>query len=205
MSGSVLAGHRVLITGGGGFIASHLAEALVDNNQLVLFDTGFDGRSVSYTRLLGHPNVQTMVGDIMNPAEVRRAVEGCDTVVHMAAVVGVQKVLKHPKETIEVNFLGTRNLLEAIPDPGKLHRFVYFSTSEIFGGMSFRVEEGQSASVGSVNDARWSYSIAKLAGEHLVMAHRRENQLPAVIVRPFNVFGPRRTGDHALLQFVLPL
>jgi dTDP-glucose 4,6-dehydratase len=80
---------------------------------------------------------------------------------------------------------------------------MYFSTSEVFGGMSFRVEEHQPASVGHVNDARWSYSTAKLAGEHLAFAYHREDKLPAVIVRPFNVFGPRRTGDHAVLQFAV--
>jgi nucleoside-diphosphate-sugar epimerase len=198
-----LSGHRVLLTGGSGFIATHLAEALAKNNELVLFDTGFEGRPVSFTGLLGRKNVQCVVGDIMDPAQVAKVVEGCDTIVHMAAIVGVQEVIGKPKKTMEVNFLGTRNLLEAIKNPADLYRFVYFSTSEVFGGMSFRVEEHHSTTFGHVAEARWSYSIAKLAGEHLTFAYRRENGLPAVIVRPFNVFGPLRTGDHAVLQFVM--
>ncbi len=200
---SRLAGHRILVTGGSGFIASHLAEALVEKNQLVLFDTGFAMRPVGFTSLLGHPNVQAMTGDVMAADQVRRAADGCDVVIHAAAMVGVQNVIRHPRKTIEVNFMGTRNVLEAIPEPRKLHRFLYFSTSEVFGGMSFRVDESRSTSVGSVNEARWSYSIAKLAGEHLVSAYHRELGLPSVIVRPFNVFGPRRVGDHAVLQFIL--
>jgi len=200
---SKLSGHKVLLTGGAGFIASHIADALVDKNELVLFDTGFDGRPISHCRVLGHKNVRTITGDILDAKAVQRAAEGCDTVVHMAAVVGVKRVHEMPKLTIETNFLGTRNVLEAVDKPAQMHRFVYFSTSEVFGGMSFRVEENQPASVGRVNDARWSYSAAKLAGEHLTFAYYREDKLPAVIIRPFNVFGPRRTGDHAVLQFVV--
>jgi nucleoside-diphosphate-sugar epimerase len=198
-----LSGHRILVTGGSGFIASHLVEALVDDNQLVLFDVGFRDSPLAGTPLLGHRNVQTVTGDVMNADQLRAAADGCDVVVHAAAMVGVRNVIRHPRKTIEINFMGTRNVLEAIPEPRKLHRFLYFSTSEVFGGMSFRVDESRSTSVGSVNEARWSYSIAKLAGEHLVAAYRRELGLPSVIVRPFNVFGPRRTGDHAVLQFIL--
>jgi nucleoside-diphosphate-sugar epimerase len=193
----------VLITGGAGFIATFLAEALADKNQLILFDKGFDDRPIAFTSLRNHPNVRLMQGDILDPLQVAQAAEGCDTIIHIAAIVGVQDVLQQPRKTIEVNFLGTRHVLEAIRDPGRLHRFVYFSTSEVFGGMSFRVEEHHQTSFGHVAEARWSYSIAKLAGEHLTFAYRRETGLPAVIVRPFNVFGPRRIGDHAVLQFAV--
>jgi nucleoside-diphosphate-sugar epimerase len=180
-----------------------LAEALADRNQVVLFDVGFDDRPVAFSALREHPNVRLIRGDIMDAAQVARAAEGCDTVIHMAAIVGVQEVIRQPRKTIEVNLIGTRNVLEAFRDPGKLYRFVYFSTSEVFGGMSFRVEEHHQTSFGHVAEARWSYSIAKLAGEHLTFAYHREVGLPAVIVRPFNVFGPRRTGDHAVLQFAV--
>ena len=200
---TTLSGHRILITGGSGFIATHLVQALAQNNDLVLFDTGFDGRPISFTNLRDNKRIKCVVGDIMDPAQVAKAAEGCDTVMHLAAIVGVQNVLNHPKQTMEVNFIGTRNVLEAVKDPAKLHRFIYFSTSEVFGGMSFRVEEHHHTSFGKVSEARWSYSIAKLAGEHLAFAYRRENGLPAVIVRPFNVFGPLRTGDHAMLQFIM--
>ncbi len=200
---SKLSGHRILLTGGAGFLASHLADALVDKNELVLFDTGFERRPLSYSHAAGHKNVRTVTGNILDAKAVRQAAEGCDTVVHMAAVVGVKRVHEMPKLTIETNFMGTRNVLEAVTKPAQMHRFVYFSTSEVFGGMSFRVDENQAASVGRVNDARWSYSAAKLAGEHLTFAYFREDKLPAVIVRPFNVFGPWRTGDHAMLQFAV--
>src|SRR5262245_4196196 len=130
-----LSGHRILLTGGAGFIATHLAKALAPQNELVLFDTGFEGRPISFPSLRDHRDVRCMTGDVLDTDQVAKAVQGCGTVVDMAAVVGVQQVLGKPKTTMEVNFIGTRNLLIAIPEPSKLHRFVYFSTSEVFGGM----------------------------------------------------------------------
>ncbi len=84
-----------------------------------------------------------------------------------------------------------------------IHRFVYFSTSEVMGMNAFRAHEESNATIGPVSEARWTYSIAKLAGEHLVYCYHREMGLPTVTVRPFNVFGPLRLGDHAMLRFIL--
>jgi len=104
---------------------------------------------------------------------------------------------------METNYVGTSRLLQAIEGSKKLQRLIYFSTSEVFGVNSFRVDENSPPSVGPIAEARWSYAIAKLAGEHLVKAYFRETQMPITIVRPFNIFGPRRTGEHALLRFIL--
>ncbi len=198
-----LAGKRVLITGGGGFIGSALAERLVERNQVLLFDRTFANQSAPLCSAWGHPNLRTLEGDILDLAAVAAAVEGVDVIVHLAAIVGVKSVLSRGRETIEVNFIGTSNLLKAVAERGDLHRFVYFSTSEVFGMNSFRAGEDTPASIGSVDEARWTYSIAKLAGEHLVHTYHRELDLPTVIVRPFNVFGPLRLGDHAMLRFIL--
>lgn len=198
-----LTGKRVLITGGAGFIGSALAQRLVERNQVVLFDRSFDRQSAPLSSAWGHENLETITADILDPAAVAAAVDGADVVVHLAAIVGVKNVLARGRETIEVNFVGTSNLLRAVEKRRDLHRFVYFSTSEVFGMNSFRAGEDTPASIGSVDEARWTYSIAKLAGEHLVHTYHRELDLPTVIVRPFNVFGPLRLGDHALLRFIL--
>ena len=124
-------------------------------------------------------------------------------VVHTAAVVGVNRVCNAGRETLETNYVGTSRLLQAIEGSKKLQRLIYFSTSEVFGVNSFRVDESSPPSVGPIAEARWSYAIAKLAGEHLVKAYFRETEMPITIVRPFNIFGPRRTGEHALLRFIL--
>ena len=199
----VLEGRRVLITGGAGFIGAALAERLVDHNELVLFDRGFQGSSATLSRAWGHPNLRLVEGDVLDADAVAAAVEGAEVVVHLAAIVGVKNVLARGKDTLETNFLGTSNLLRALQGCQDLHRVVYFSTSEVFGMNSFRAGEETPTSVGPVSEARWTYSIAKLAGEHLVHAYHRETGMPTVIVRPFNVFGPLRLGDHAMLRFIL--
>ena len=196
-------GRRILITGGAGFIGTAFAEQLVQDNELVLMDLSFDGSPASFGGLLDHANVRTVEADILDPVAVKAATADVDTVVHLAAIVGVGNVLSRGRATIETNFTGTSNLLRALEDRDDLHRVVYFSTSEVFGMNSFRVGEDTPASVGPVTEARWTYSIAKLAGEHLVHCYHRELGMPTVIVRPFNVFGPPRTGDHAMLRFIV--
>lgn len=192
---------KILITGGTGFIGAAVAERLAEGNELVLYDLK-KGGPIEYTDLLGRPNVRFIEGDICDEEQMAAALEGVDIVIHAAAVVGVHNVLGQPRVTIETNFTGTQILLRQLKDR-KLDRFVYFSTSEVFGGASFRADEAHNATVGTIQEARWSYSISKLAGEHLSYAYYREFGLPVVIVRPFNVFGPKRTGDHAMLRFVL--
>ncbi len=139
----------------------------------------------------------------MDASSLAEAAAGAEVVIHAAAIVGVHNVLGAPRRTIEINFEGTANLLRAVKDNPNLHRFVFFSTSEVFGGASFRVDETHNASVGTVQEARWSYSIAKLAGEHLCYAYHREFGLPLAIIRPFNVYGECRNGDHAMLRFIV--
>lgn len=195
---------KILITGGAGFIATSVAERLAPNHELTLLDLSFNpGQPIHYSDLLDRDSVTTIEGDIRDPSVVKRAVEGSDAVVHAAAVVGVYRVLQAARTTIETNLLGSLNLIREASELGdRIKRFVYFSTSEVFGGSSFRVDEAQLATIGSVEEARWSYSISKLAGEHLAYAYHREFGLPLVIVRPFNVFGPRRVGDHAMIRFI---
>lgn len=200
---SSIRGKTILITGGAGFIGSSLAERLVNGNQLILLDLTFHQKPIEFTQLLGHPNVRTVEGSILDGTDLRSLCQQADVVVHTAAVVGVNRVCNAGRETLETNYVGTSRLLQALDGSTKLQRLLYFSTSEVFGVNSFRVDENSPPSVGPIAEARWSYSIAKLAGEHLVKAYFRETQMPITIVRPFNIFGPKRTGDHAMMRFIL--
>ncbi len=193
----------ILITGGAGFIGTSLAERLCAKNRLILLDCRFEGMPFQFSTEKKHPNIETVTGDVLDAGLVARQVARADAVIHLAAIVGVNRVRQNARATINVNFLGTSNALRSTEHHGHVQRFIFFSTSEIFGTNSFRAEEGMNASIGPVSEARWSYSIAKLAGEHLVKSYNREMGLPTVIIRPFNIFGPKRTGDHAMLRFIL--
>lgn len=193
----------VLITGGAGFIGSTLAERLAKDNQVVLLDRLFRDQPVAFTSLHRNPNVHMVEADILEGAKVEDLAREADIVIHAAAIVGVGRVCSYPRETLETNFIGTSRILKALDKSKRLERFIYFSTSEVFGVNSFRVNEGAPTAVGPAAEARWSYAIAKLAGEHLVKAYHRQGGMPVVTVRPFNVFGPRRLGRHAILGFVL--
>lgn len=202
-TGNGLKGRNILITGGAGFIGAGLAERLVGNNDVTLFDRAFEGTSVSLSEAWGHPNLRLVEGNVLDSEAVAEVCVDAHVVIHLAAIVGVKNVLSRGRETIETNFTGTSNVLKALRSNEHLDRVVYFSTSEVFGMNSFRAGEDTPASVGPVTEARWTYSIAKLAGEHLVHCYHREMAIPTVIVRPFNVFGPLRLGDHAMLRFIL--
>jgi UDP-glucose 4-epimerase len=196
-------GHRVLVTGGGGFIGASLAERLVEDNEVVLFDHDFGGSAALLSRAWHHANLSVVKGDVLDAGALATACDGADVVVHLAAIVGVRNVLAQGRRTIDVNFTGTSNLLRAIEARRDLTRLVYFSTSEVFGMRSFQATEESPTSIGPVGEARWTYSIAKLAGEHLVHCFHRELGIPTVTIRPFNIFGPLRLGDHAMLRFIV--
>ena len=193
----------VLITGGAGFIGSSLAERLAKDNQVVLLDRFFHDQPIAFTSLKEMPTVRMVEADILEGKEVVELARQADIVIHAAAIVGVGRVCNYPRETLETNFTGTSRILKALDKSSRLERFVYFSTSEVFGVNSFRVHEDSPSAVGPAAEARWSYAIAKLAGEHLVKAYHLQGGMPVVTVRPFNVFGPRRLGAHAILSFVL--
>lgn len=199
----VIRNKNVLITGGAGFIGSSLAERLAKDNQVVLLDRFFREQPVAFTSLHTTRNVRMIEADILEGGEVINLAREADIVIHAAAIVGVGRVCSYPRETLETNFVGTSRILKALDKSSCLERFVYFSTSEVFGVNSFRVHEDTPTAVGPAAEARWSYAIAKLAGEHLVKAYHRQGGMPVATVRPFNVFGPRRLGAHAILGFVL--
>ena len=121
---------------------------------------------------------------------------------HAAAIAGIESTVKDPVRTMRVNMIGTANALEAAQQSGGVQRFLEFSTSEVFGSQAFKVSEGTSTVTGAVGEARWTYAVSKLAGEHLAHAYFKQHGLPAVTVRPFNVYGPGQTGEGALSIFI---
>lgn len=194
-------GKRIVITGGAGFIGSTLASRLADQNRIVLFDN-LARNTIQHTGIDKHPNISLVRGDILDHAAVQGAVEGADIVVHAAAIAGIDTVLKSPVRTMEVNMIGTANVLRAAREAGVKERVVEFSTSEVFGSMAYRVSEENHAVAGSAGEARWVYAVSKLAGEHLAHAYFREYNLPVVTLRPFNVYGPGQTGEGAIQIFI---
>jgi UDP-glucose 4-epimerase len=141
-------------------------------------------------------------GDVLDFAALSVAMKGADAVVHAAGIAGIDTVIKLPVRTMQVNMIGTANALEAARVNGIRDRFIDFSTSEVFGPMAFRPTEETPTVAGSAGEARWTYAVSKLAGEHLAKAYHAQYGLPVVTVRPFNVYGPGQTGEGALQVFI---
>ena len=188
---------KVFITGGAGFIGSTLASKLCDNNEIVLFDN-MDRDTASKTGILGHKNVTLVKGNILDKDGLKTAMAGANVVVHAAAIAGIDNTVRSPVRTMTVNMIGTSNVLEAASELKSLDRVLEFSTSEIFGSRAFKAEELDQSVTGAVGEARWTYAVSKLAGEHLTHAYHREFGLPTVTVRPFNIYGPGQTGEGAI-------
>jgi UDP-glucose 4-epimerase len=197
----MISGKRILITGGAGFIGSTLAGRLCKENDLVLFDN-FARDSFSASGLDKEKRIKVIRGDVLDYEAVRKAVDGCDIVVHAAAIAGIDTVIKSPVRTMEVNMIGTANVLRAAAAAKVKDRVLEFSTSEVYGSLAFNVREDAQAVSYSAGEARWVYSVSKLAGEHLAHAYYREQGLPCVTVRPFNIYGPGQTGEGAVQIFI---
>jgi UDP-glucose 4-epimerase len=196
-----LSGKRVCITGGAGFIGSHLTERLVAENQVVVFDN-LHRNALQFAHVDGHPNLTFIKGDVMDPVGSRQAIDGCQIVIHCAAIAGVYSVDRNAVTTMEVNLLGTNQVVRAALATG-VERFVEFSTSEVYGPFIHKGKEDDLTTIGPVGENRWVYAASKLASEHLSFAHYKEDGLPLAIVRPFNVYGPRQVGDGAIRGMVL--
>lgn len=198
----MLQGKRIFITGGAGFIATTLGRRLVDENEVVAVDN-LHRDALSGTDLGEHPNFTLHQVDVLDADAVKELAQGATHIVHCAAIAGVDTVLESPVRTMRVNMIGTYNVLEAaLATQATLERIVDFSTSEVFGTHAFNVNEGQVTTIGSVGEARWTYAVSKLAGEHMAHAYHDEFGLPTVTVRPFNVYGPGQIGGGAIRAFI---
>jgi UDP-glucuronate decarboxylase len=195
----------VFLTGGAGFIGTSLVHRLLERNKIVVYDNGHRN-ALKDSSVWTHPNLFFIHGDVLNYDMLCSAIKRANPniVLHLAAIAGVDTVLKVPARTMKINFIGTCNALEAtIAQAPKVERFVDFSTSEVFGTHVYHAEEMSSTTLGTVGEARWTYAVSKLAAEHLVHNYGKETGLPTVSIRPFNVFGPRQVGVGAIHTFVV--
>jgi UDP-glucose 4-epimerase len=198
----MLEGKRIFISGGAGFIGTTLARELVERNQVIAYDN-LHRDALSGLELAEHPNFELVQGDILDAAHFAETARGATHFVHCAAIAGVDTVLASPVRTMRVNMIGTYNVLEAaLATNDTLERLIEFSTSEVFGTHAYNVREGSVTTTGSVGEARWTYAVSKLAGEHMAHAYHDELGLPTVTVRPFNVYGPGQVGGGAIRKFI---
>jgi len=197
-----LHGKRILLTGGAGFIGTTLTRRLIDGNEIVVYDN-LHRDAMGGTELADHPNLTFVQGDVLDAELLRETATGVTHIVHLAAIAGVDTVLESPVRTMRVNLIGTYNVLEAAHATGAtLERLVDFSTSEVFGRHAYKVEEVHETAQGSVGEARWTYAVSKLAGEHFAHSYYDEFGLPTCSVRPFNVYGPGQIGGGAIRAFI---
>jgi nucleoside-diphosphate-sugar epimerase len=195
---------RILITGGFGFIGAHLGAALAKRDfHVVLFDNAVDIRKdVSLAVGLDKfPNVQRIPGSIMDINQLQALGEDFTYIIHAAGILGIKRVVEEPLLTMDVNIIGSRNVLEFGSTQQNLERFIQFSTSEVYGQNTDAMDEGGS-SVIPLDGERWCYATSKLACEYFARSFISKTHLPGVIVRPFNVYGPYRYGSNAFTTLI---
>ena len=190
---------RALITGGAGFIGSHLADRLLERgDQVVLLDDLSTGRLSNIEHLDGNPDAEFVLGSILNADLVDHVVSRVDVIYHLAAAVGVNLIVERPLESLMTNIRGTETVVEKAHKYGK--RILVTSTSEIYGkNTSDSLSEDDDRILGSPLKSRWSYSEAKAIDEILAYTYWREKGLETVIVRLFNTVGPRQTGSYGMV------
>ena len=190
---------RALVTGGAGFIGSHLADRLLDLGWRVdILDDLSTGSLDNIAHLEGNSRLTRTIDTVLNPSVVGELVARADVVFHLAAAVGVNYVIENQLKSIQVNVGGTEIVLDRASRAGK--KVVLFSTSEIYGkseAVPFREDDDRI--LGPTTVARWSYAVTKALDEVLALAYIAEKRLPAVIVRCFNTCGPRQTGRYGMV------
>ncbi len=191
---------NVFLTGGAGFIGSHLTEKLISNNIKVKIFDNLHRNSIKYTNILNNPLVTFVQGNILDTELLEKEMQGSDMVIHMAAIAGVSSYHKFPALTIKTNLIGVYNVLESMLK-NNITRIIDISTSEVFGVEAEDVTEDSYFKIGPPQDKRWSYAGSKISGEQLTFSYAEEYKWVATIVRPFNIYGPRQTGEGAISNF----
>lgn len=190
---------RLLITGGAGFIGSHLAEAYLHRGDDVsIIDDLSTGSIENIQHLKKNPRFDYTIDSVRNAPVLAELVDRADVVVHLAAAVGVQLIVESPVRTIETNVRGTETVLEIANKKKK--KVLIASTSEVYG-LSDRIpfREDGNLVLGATNKGRWSYACSKAIDEFLALAYWREKKLPTIVVRLFNTVGPRQTGQYGMV------
>ena len=190
---------KALITGGAGFVGSHLAERLLEQgHEVAVLDNLSTGSIDNIAHLKGTAGFSYIVDSVTNEPLLAEMIDGCDVVFHLAAAVGVKLIVERPVHTIETNVHGTEVVLKHANKKKKL--VIIASTSEVYGkstNVPFR--EGADLTLGPSSKHRWAYACSKLIDEFLALAYWREKKLPVVIVRLFNTVGPRQTGQYGMV------
>jgi UDP-glucose 4-epimerase len=190
---------KALITGGAGFIGSHLADELIRRgSQVIALDNLSTGREENISHLLGNPNFQFVMGTVLDEFLMDKFVERCDVIFHLAAAVGVELIVKNPWESLTTNIKGSEIVLQMA---NRYRRKVLItSSSEIYGkNMNGPLKEEDDRILGSPLKSRWAYSTSKAVDEILSYIYWKEKNLPTVILRLFNTVGPRQTGAYGMV------
>lgn len=190
---------RALITGGAGFIGSHLAETLLaEGHRVTIIDNLSTGRFANIEHLVGQPGFHFAIDSITNETVLDRLASECDTIFHLAAAVGVELIVRQPVHTIETNVMGTEAVLRAARRY-RAHVLVA-STSEVYGkGSRVPFSEDDDVLIGPTSRNRWAYAASKMVDEFLALAYHHELGLPVTILRYFNTVGPRQTGQYGMV------
>jgi UDP-glucose 4-epimerase len=190
---------HALITGGAGFIGSHLAEALLaEGYSVTVIDNLSTGRYANLAHLEGRHDLRLIIDDVLHESLMEDLIRHCDCVYHLASAVGVKLIMEQPVRTIETIFGGTDVVLKLCSRYRK--RVLITSTSEVYGkGVSVPFREDDDVVTGATSRHRWAYACAKALDEFLALAHWRETRLPVAIVRLFNTVGPRQTGQYGMV------
>ena len=190
---------KILITGGAGFVGSHLADKLHgEGNDITIIDDLSTGRYQNVAHLEGKERFRLIIETVLNESLMEELIRESDRVFHMASAVGVKLIMEHPVKTIETIFRGTDVVLNSCARFRK--RVLIPSTSEVYGkSTQVPFEEDNDILKGSTSKHRWAYACAKEIDEFLALAHWKETRLPVVVVRLFNTVGPRQTGQYGMV------
>ncbi len=190
---------RILVTGGAGFIGSHLTERLLSmGHGVVVLDNLSTGSLDNLAAVKDHQNFEMAIGSVRDAALVQELVEKCDAVIHLAAAVGVKLILEKPSLSIHTNVNGTENILHAAANGNKL--VIIASTSEVYGKtVKVPFSEDDDLLLGATANLRWSYAVAKMLDESLALSYSYEKRIRVIIVRLFNTTGPRQTGYYGMV------
>jgi len=190
---------RALITGGAGFVGSHLAEALLDDgHEVFALDNLSTGSIDNIEHLKANPRFHYTIDSVTNEPVLAELLDRCDVVFHLAAAVGVRKIVEEPVATIETNVHGTEVVLKHAHKKKKL--VVIASTSEVYGkSLEIPFREDADLVLGATAKHRWAYACSKAIDEFLALAYWKEKKLPVIIIRLFNTVGPRQTGQYGMV------
>jgi UDP-glucose 4-epimerase len=190
---------KVFITGGAGFIGSHLATRLIERgDQVLVLDDLSTGAMDNIAHLVGKPGFEHRIGSALDGPLVREMVDRCDVTVHLAAAVGVRLIVEQPVRTIETNIGCTEVVLDAAARKQKL--VVVASTSEVYGkSEKIPFSEDDDLRLGPTINSRWAYACSKALDEWLALAYYKEKKVPVILVRFFNTVGPRQTGRYGMV------